>query len=301
MSWRIIYASEVDKLSLHLHSLKVKKGDLEIKIPLSDIFAVVVEDLTANLTTRLLVELSRNNILVILCNQQHLPECIIQPVSGHFGQYKQMVKQLSWEEDLKGTAWQSIIRYKIKNQIECMKKIGTSNHRLDKMVELGKNITINDQTNIEGQAARIYFNSIFDGDFVRSNPNLVENAALNYGYAIFNAAIARTIVAKGLIPALGIYHKGERNHFNLASDIIEPFRPIVDYFVSSKPPEIFLTKDYRVKLINLLHTKILIDGKQQTVIRAIEIMIQSLFEFFETGGKQQIKMPSLMKIKFYEL
>lgn len=301
MSWRIVYASEVDKLSLHLHSLKVKKGDLEIKIPLSDIFAVVVEDLTAKLTARLMVELSRNNILVILCNQQHLPECIIQPISGHFGQYKQMVKQLSWTEETKGIAWQHIIYRKIQNQVECMRRIGTDYHRLDKMNELSKSILHNDQTNIEGQAARIYFNSIFESDFVRSDPTLVENAALNYGYAVLNAAIARTIVAKGLIPAVGIYHKGERNHFNLASDIIEPFRPIVDYFVASNPPEMFLTKEYRIQLINLLHTKILIDGKQQTVIRAIEIMIQSLLEFFETGGKKDLKMPNIIKMKLYEL
>ena len=94
MSWRIVYASHVSKMSLNLNSLKVTKGDMEVKIPLSDIFAVVIEDLTVTLTARLLVELSDYNILVILCNQKHLPECMLQPISGHFSQYGQMKEQL---------------------------------------------------------------------------------------------------------------------------------------------------------------------------------------------------------------
>lgn len=300
MSWRIVYVSDVNHMSLNLNSLKIMKGDLETKIPLSDIFALVIEDLTTTITARLLVELSDYNILVIFCNQKHLPECTLQPVSGHFNQYTQMKEQLKWDEARKSELWEIIIENKIQNQIECMKYLSIQSDRVDKMIELKNSVTLFDRNNIEGQAAKYYFNSFFE-DFTRDNEEIIENAVLNYGYTILNSAIARTIVAKGLIPAIGIHHIGGRNHFNLASDLIEPFRPIVDLFLLKHPPQDFLTKEYRVKIINLLHARIEIDGKMQTVIRAIEIMIQSIIDYFKDGQLDRVKFPKLSKYSFYEL
>ena len=157
-----------------------------------------------------------------------------------------------------------------------------------------------DEFNVEGQAAKYYFNSLFY-DFKRDNDELIENAVLNYGYTILNAAVARTIVAKGLIPALGIFHIGGRNHYNLASDLLEPLRPLVDLFMLKHPPEEFLTKEYRLKLVNLMHARVEIDGKMQTVIRAIEIMIQSVIDYFRNDDVTVLKLPKLNRYEFYEL
>ena len=300
MSWRIVYASDVSKMSLNLNSLKVTKGDLEVKIPLSDIFAVVIEDLTVTLTARLLVELSDYNILVILCNQKHLPECMLQPISGHFSQYGQMKEQLSWNQAQKDELWKRLVQQKISNQIECMRHVQVDPIRIEKMQQLQASVKLFDRENIEGQAAKYYFNSFFT-EFTRDNDDLLENAVLNYGYTILNSAIARTIVAKGLIPAIGIHHIGGRNHFNLASDLIEPFRPLVDLFLLKHPPEDFMTKSYRLNSVNLLHARIEIDGKMQTVIRAIDIMIQSMIEYFREGRIDLLKFPNLYKYEFYEL
>ncbi|WP_035723555.1 type II CRISPR-associated endonuclease Cas1, partial [Gracilibacillus boraciitolerans] len=292
MGWRIIHITNVDQLSLQLDNLKVRKSDDELKIPpLRDIFAIVIEDLTCKLTSRLMIELSKHNILVLLCNQKYLPECVIQPVTGHVLQYRQMLKQLNWTKEYKGILWQKIIQGKIRNQAEVMRRDHIEKHRIAKMNELASQVRSGDKNNIEGQAARIYFNSFFDEHYTRSNQNYIENSALDYGYAIAHSAIARTVVAKGLISGLGIYHKGERNPHNLASDIIEPFRQVIDYFVINHPPEGFLTKNYRIQLINLLHAKVLIDYKMQTVIRAIEISIDSFIEYFETGKSEKIKLP----------
>ena len=300
MSWRIVYASDVSKMSLNLNSLKVTKGDLEVKIPLSDIFAVVIEDLTVTLTARLLVELSDYNILVILCNQKHLPECMLQPISGHFSQYGQMKEQLSWDQAQKDELWKRVVQQKIGNQIECMRHVQVDPLRIEKMQQLQASVKLFDRENIEGQAAKYYFNSFFTA-FTRDNEDLLENAVLNYGYTILNSAIARTIVAKGLIPAMGIHHMGGRNHFNLASDLIEPFRPLVDLFLLKHPPEDFMTKSYRLNLVNLLHARVEIDGKMQTVIRAIDIMVQSIIEYFREGRLDLLKFPNLYKYEFYEL
>ncbi|MCE5035433.1 type II CRISPR-associated endonuclease Cas1 [Staphylococcus haemolyticus] len=300
MSWRIVYITEVNHMSLNLNSLKIKKGDLETKIPLADIFALVIEDLTVTLTSRLLIELSDYNILVIFCNQKHLPECTLQPISGHFNQYTQMKAQLTWDVARKSELWRVIVKQKIQNQIECMKYMHIDTMRIKKMTELKHSVLLYDRNNIECQAAKYYFNSFFE-DFTRDNDALIENAVLNYGYTILNSAIARTIVAKGLIPAIGIHHIGGRNHFNLASDLIEPFRALVDLFLLKHPPEDYLTKAYRLKIINLLHARIEIDGKMQTVIRAIDIMVQSIIEYFKDGDIKSLKFPSLSKYTFYEL
>ncbi|MCY1569350.1 type II CRISPR-associated endonuclease Cas1 [Staphylococcus pettenkoferi] len=300
MAWRIVYASEVDKLALNLNSLKVNKGDLEVKIPLNDIFAVVVEDLTVTITSRLLVELSSYNILVIFCNQKHLPECVLQPISGHYNQYLQMKEQLEWDSYRKSLLWENIIKQKIANQTHCLKFMEIDEERVVKMQKLKDSVERFDEFNVEGQAAKYYFNSLFY-DFKRDNDELIENAVLNYGYTILNAAVARTIVAKGLIPALGIFHIGGRNHYNLASDLLEPLRPLVDLFMLKHPPEEFLTKEYRLKLVNLMHARVEIDGKMQTVIRAIEIMIQSVIDYFRNDDVTVLKLPKLNRYEFYEL
>ncbi|MET3684351.1 CRISPR-associated protein Cas1 [Alkalibacillus flavidus] len=300
MGWRVVHVSQVDQLSLHLDNLRVYQGDLDVVVPLNDIFALVIEDLSCKLSSRLMVELSKHNILVLLCNQQYLPECLIQPVSGHFGQYKQMMKQLNWSDETKDVIWSGIINRKIENQKVIMRKHLVEPHRIEKMDSLQLSLVPGDEHNIEGQAARIYFNSFFDENYTRDSDDYIENAALNYGYTIIHSAIARTIVAKGLIPGLGIHHIGERNPHNLASDIIEPFRPIVDHYVIKHPPEGYLTKDYRIQLINLLHAKVQTDKKQHTIIRSIELFVSSLFDAFETGESGKLKMPDVNKMNFHE-
>src|SRR5690625_1413534 len=122
VSWRVIHVSKVDQLALQLDNLRVTQGDVDVKIPIRDIFALVIEDLACKLTSRLMVELSRNNVLVLLCNQKYLPECIIHPVSGHFGQYRQMMRQLKWPSPQKKLLWKFIIYQKILNQAIIMER-----------------------------------------------------------------------------------------------------------------------------------------------------------------------------------
>ncbi|PSL46970.1 CRISPR-associated protein Cas1 [Salsuginibacillus halophilus] len=302
MSWRVVHVTNIDQLSLHLDNLQVKRGDEELKIPLSDIFSLIIEDLTCKLTSRLIVELSKHNILVILCGQDHLPEAQIIPVSGHFGQHKRMLQQLNWSEDNQQVLWQKIIRQKIYNQSRVMERSHIEQARVNRLFNLMTEVEDWDIHNAEAQAAKIYFNSFFDETYHRGDRDRIENAALNYGYAVLHAAIGRTIVAKGLLPNVGVFHRGERNPFNLASDLIEPLRPVIDAYVLESPPEDYLTKEYRVKLINLLHATVLIGGKKQTVIRAIDMFISSLINYFDANGDENLlKLPSAEKMVVHEL
>ncbi len=302
MSWRVVHITRIDQLSLHLNSLKVKRGDDELKIPLSDIFSVVIEDLSCKITSRLIIELVNHNILVMFCGPKHLPEAQLMPMSGHHGQHKRIMRQLEWDEGKKGRLWKTIVSQKIFNQSRVLDRLNVEQDRINRLLMLASEVEDHDTKNTEAQAARLYFHSVFDDSYQRSDDSIVENAALNYGYAVVNAAVARTISAKGLLPSVGIHHKGERNPFNLASDFIEPFRPVVDAFVMSYPPEEYLTKSYRLQLINLLHCKVLINGKMQTVIRAIDIFIGSVIDYFdENWAAEKIHLPNTHKLQFHEL
>ena len=143
-------------------------------------------------------------------------------------------------------------------------------------------VELDDVTNREGLAAKMYFREMFGDDFVRFDEDVI-NAGLNYGYSIFRALISSIIVAKGYLPNLGIFHRGKQNMFNLSDDIIEVFRPIVDHYVCNHMMEDILFKqEHREALIQLTSKKIEIDGRKQTVSNAIYVYIESIIKELET-------------------
>src|SRR5699024_887739 len=223
---------------------------------LSGILAIVWVGLTTTITSRVMLEITKYSIFVFFCNQHHLPECLIPLINGNFVQYGIMKEKLRRVVEYIAELLKYIVILKIQNQIQCMKHFEVHEERRIKMKTLKTMVSPRDEMNIEGEAAKYYFNTFFK-NFRRDDDFLIENMVLNFGYTILNSAIARTIVAKGLIPALGIHHNGARNHFNLASDIIEVFRPLVDLYLLKHPPKVeYMTKEYRLELINLMHARV---------------------------------------------
>ena len=145
----------------------------------------------------------------------------------------------------------------------------------------------------------MYFKSLFGDDFKRDDENSI-NAALNYGYAILRSFIAKTIVAYGLEPSLGIHHKSQLNQFNLADDIIEPYRPIIDNFVYQNyvewGEEFFTPQKAELQL--LLNCATEIDGNRHSVANAIELTVQSIISSFE-NEEIALKLPNLIDISYF--
>lgn len=137
-------------------------------------------------------------------------------------------------------------------------------------------LSFNDATNREGHAAKVYFNAVFGLQFSRSQENSI-NAALNYGYTILLSAFNREIVSNGCITQIGIFHDNIFNHFNLGSDLMEPFRPIVDMAVYKLQPEKFEKQEKSI-IVNILNQKVYIDGKEHYVNNAIRIYCKSVLE-----------------------
>ncbi len=292
MSWRIVNIEQSHKLSLYLDNLKVEINDESIVIPLSDVDVLLIDNAYTLLGTQLLTKCIEYKILVIICDTSHLLKALLLDLySNHFKSFDIQLKQQEWDKFSKEYLWQQIVKTKIINQAKILRKNTNELDTVNRMFELADEVELGDSTNREGIAAKMYFRALFGSNFMRFNDDPI-NHALNYGYTIIRAAIARTIVAKGLNPLFGIHHIGVYNNFNLADDIIEPFRPIVDnYAYQNMVGEDAFTRNNRLELLELLQSYIKIDGKYQTVSNAIDIYVSSIIKYFETGDIEVVKHP----------
>lgn len=281
MSWRVVYIENSDSLKLYLDNLKVTREDTEILIPLSDIHTIIIDNQQTVVTGRLINKLASYHILLIFCDDKHLPNIYALSPHSHHQSSKVLQKQQAWTSVQKEEMWQRIIQIKIYNQASVLSHLKKDTDVIQQIYALGDNVDIGDKTNREGHAAKLYFKTLFGSEFIRERDSFDGiNSGLNYGYTVLRSAVVRSIAASGLHPAFGIGHKSQYNAFNLADDLIEPFRPIVDlwvYILVNKDD--YLDRKTKQKLVHLLSTnKILIGNQKQTILNAINILIQSFIK-----------------------
>ena len=264
----------------------------EILFPISDVLILIIDNYRCSLSIPLINKLVENNVCTILCGIDHMPKTTILPINGNFSQSGNIAKQIAWKQEHKALVHQLIVKAKIFNQVEILKK---NNKRIDvsiKLMQFYDEVKLSDVTNREGLVAKMYFREMFGDNFVRFNDDVI-NAGLNYGYAIFRALISSVIVAKGYIGNLGIFHRGKQNNFNLSDDIIEVFRPIVDdYVLNNMIEDILFKQQHRDALIQLSTKKVEIDQRKQTIVNAINIYIEGILKVLETGDSAYFIFPS---------
>lgn len=273
MSWRIIVVSKRAKLDLKMNYLVVR-GDETHKIHLSEISTIIVESTAVSLTVALLCELTKKKIKVIFCDEKRNPSSELVSYYGSHDTSGRIRQQLQWLTDTKTLVWTEIITEKIRKQAEFLEEVHKEESK--KLREYTRQIQINDETNREGHAAKVYFNALFGLDFTRTSECSL-NAALNYGYGILLSSFNREIVASGYMTQLGLFHDNQFNQFNLSSDLMEPFRPLVDRVVYYMNPQEF-THEEKMCIVNLLNESVIIDGKRQHVNNAVKIYCRSIFE-----------------------
>lgn len=209
--------------------LQVHKGGEKVgQVPLDDILTVLISVPGCALSSVLLDHLAQRNIPLVICGQNYLPSSWTLPVQGTMRQFQVMLAQAALSEPRRKRIWQSIVRAKIANQAELLQRAGQPNQILLRMV--GK-VRSGDPDNLEAQAARAYWQRLLGSEFRRDRDSDGLNAALNYGYTILRACIARAVVGAGLHPTFSVHHKNPQNPMNLVDDLIEPFRPVADHLV----------------------------------------------------------------------
>lgn len=288
MSHRVIYIEKCEYLRLYLDNLKVEYNDDELLLPISDIQILVIDNYKSSLSIPLINKLTSENVCTIICGIDHLPKSYILPMNGHFAQSGNISKQIQWDDNSKKKIHQKIVKAKIYNQIQILKKNNKELGVIQRLYQFIDEVELGDSTNREGLAAKMYFREMFGDDFIRFDEDVI-NAGLNYGYSIFRSLISSIIVAKGYLPNIGIFHKGKQNMFNLSDDIIEVFRPIVDDYVYNYMMEDILFKqEHREELIQLTNKKVKIDNRKQTIPNAIYVYIENIFKELENGEQSYI-------------
>lgn len=223
-------SQEPSRLSLRNNQLVVTQSGIEkSQIPCEDIGVIVVDQPQTVYTHQLLCHLSSTNAVVVLCDQNHLPTSILLPLSDHSTLVPRLQLQISMSAPRRKKLWADIVKEKLKRQAE---NLPDEYPAKQKILDLAKNVKTGDPTNREAQGAKVYWqNWLWQQEFRRDRDATGINSILNYGYAIIRAALARSVVAAGLQPSLGLMHRNRSNAFCLVDDLIEPYRPMVDFQV----------------------------------------------------------------------
>lgn len=274
MSWRIVVISSRAKLDLQMNYLVVRCGTTT-KIHLSEISILMIESTAVSLTAYLLSELMKRKIKVIFCDEKRNPSSELVSYYGSHDTSIKVRQQIAWKPDMAGFVWAEIVSEKLRNQKCFLEEIGKEDEA-ELIASYIRDIQPKDETNREGHAAKVYFNALFGLDFTRSAENYI-NAALNYGYTILLSAFNREITANGYITQLGIFHNNMFNQFNLGSDLMEPFRPLIDRRVYEMD-HLEFGRDEKLQLVDVLNTEVKIDGKYHYLNNAIKIYCRSVFE-----------------------
>ena len=296
MAFKNLFIESNVRLSVKNEQLVVLNNE-EHTIPLEDINSICIDSLRTNITTYTLNKIVEHDIILYVCDEKHLPKGMLLSVNNYSRKLRNLKRQIGMPKPVLKRMWQSIVMQKIENQALVLKEL----EYYDSYKELkliSNKVLSGDSTNMEAVAAAIYFKTIFGKDFSRKNADLY-NSCLNYGYAIVRGMISRSLVMYGFEPALGIFHHNQLNAFNLADDIIECFRPLVDlYVLKNVTIKDELDSDTKRVIYNLINILILIDGKSYNIQTAIENVVKSLATSFENKSND-IKLPVLNGLKEY--
>ena len=217
--------------------LSIRHGQLVIcrhgekldQIPTEDVGVLVVDSRTSTYTHRSLIELAEHGATTVLCGTNHLPKAIIIPCAANSLQAERVSAQVNVTLPTKKRLWKQLVTAKIHHQAENLPKESRQREYLSLLTQ---RVRSGDPDNLEAQAAQIYWRCwLEDRPFKRCRYGRPPNDLLNYGYTVLRAAVARAIAGAGLHNSLGIHHKNQYDNFCLASDLMEPFRPLVDHIV----------------------------------------------------------------------
>ena len=287
MSWRTIVISKRAKLDYQLGYMVVRSEEIT-KIHLGEISTILIESTAVSVTTSLLAELTKKKIKVIFCDEKRNPSSELVGCYGSHDTSNKVRHQIAWKIKTKEAVWTEIVTEKIRKQKEFLEILDKEEAIL--LNSYINDIAWNDESNREGHAAKVYFNALFGLDFTRTSDSPI-NAGLNYGYSIILSAFTREIVANGYITQLGLFHDNMFNQFNLASDLMEPFRILVDRTIYSMKYSEF-EHEQKMQLVNILNHEVRIDGKMQYVNNAIKIYCKSVFDALNEDDSSLIRFYS---------
>lgn len=284
MSWRSVVISQRCKLDYKMGYMVIRKEDTT-RIFLDEIAVLIIENPAVAITGVLLAELAEKKIKVIFCDSKRSPYGELVPYYGSYDCARKVKNQMGWTKENKEVVWQRIIAEKINKQAEHLYENGAKDEAA-MLLSYIKQLTPGDKTNREGHAAKVYFNALFGKGFHR-DAKVPVNSALDYGYGIILSAFNRAVSSSGYLTEIGIHHDNVFNFYNLSSDIMEPYRILVDREVKKLEPQEF-DKNAKYTMVNVLNKTVSIAGSRQTVLNSIEIYTKSVMKAINDGNPDMI-------------
>ena len=282
------------RLSVSHRQLVIDRPDQpKVTRPIEDLGVVIVDDVRATYTQSVFLELLDAGATVLVSGRNHLPVGIMLPLDAHHVQTERHRAQIAAKEPVKKRVWQALIRAKIAQQAAVLTHF-TGGHA--GLAHMAGRVRSGDPDNLEAQAAQRYWPRLFGAVFRRDRDADGVNALLNYGYAVIRAAVARAIVAAGLIPSLGVHHRNRSNPFCLADDLFEPYRPYVDWRVKllmgdeTNPPPNLSQRETRAALLSLFNETVQVEERRLPLLYAIQAGATSLCRAL-TGGDRSLALP----------
>jgi CRISPR-associated protein Cas1 len=295
VAWRGLHVSRATRLSLADNQIVASQDEEEARVSIEDIAWIVLDSPQVTLSTALISACMDAGVVVVTTDRTHTPSGLMLPFHRHHRQAEMAELQVGLSAPLKKRLWQTIVRMKIENQAANLKACGQDATALRAMAHL---VGSGDPDNTEARAARAYWPRLF-ADFLREDDSDKRNALLNYGYAVVRSAVARALVAVGLIPAFGLNHASVTNAFNLADDVVEPFRPFVDnqvWRLTAKGPvkEGQTTVEERRLLASILTETAAFGAETVSLLTATEQAAESLVRAMQTSSATVLQMPRMV-------
>lgn len=287
MGWRSVIISQHAKLSYASHLMVVQTRDGINQVPIEDVQLLLVSTTQAVITTALLSELAKQNAKVVFVDRNMQPNCELVNNYPNNRSVDLLTDQFNWSQKRKELLWTKIVHEKIKNQIQVLQ---IYKHETEELSGELEKLEVNDLTNREAVVARKYFPLLFEQEKFSRRSGSAVNAALNYGYSILLSMFDREIVERGYLTYLGIHHRSNENQFNLGSDLMEPFRPVVDYWVANQDFT-ELTPDVKYGLIDALNIEITYCKHHMLLRNAISKYVGDCLKYLSGQSKElELKM-----------
>ncbi len=298
MVWRSVVINQPARLKREQFALLVEQ-EQSARVPFEDIAVIVLNHREITLTHPVLSACAEYGIGLYSTGDNHQPSGVFLPFQSHSRATKMLRLQLALDKPTGKRAWAYMVQAKINNQAFCMKLLGRGDH--ERLESYSRRVRSGDTGNMEAQASAYYFPQIFYKGFHRGQ-NTWTNAALDYGYAVMRGACARALVAHGMLPTIGLFHSSEQNAFNLADDLIEPFRAIVDLHVATNrrvDDEQELIPTDKAALVSLLHVDVRMPRGVMSVLASVEQAAESLMRLYDGGGESLLELPQLIGLSLH--
>jgi len=294
MAWRGLHLTKPSRLSLADGQVVIAQDESDVRIPLEDLAWIVLDTPQSTLTGSLISACMTAGIALIATDETHTPSGVLLPFHRHFRQGEIAHRQAAMGAPLKKRLWQKIVRAKIENQAQALLAVDRCGAKT--LREMARLVGSGDPDNIEARAARYYWTQLWP-EFRREDGGDKRNKLLNYGYAVVRSGVARSLVAAGLLPAFGLNHASVTNAFNLADDIVEPFRPFVDSLAwktadEGLPSRGDLSVDERRAMAGVLLAEAKMTVETTTLLVAAERTAESLVRAIEGSTAEILELPA---------